>query len=90
MDSPVLDQPGDRLTGLVDADHNAARILRRQADPLESGGLAVADGRGGANRNGSGLRGLADRVEALGGRLSVGDRARGHCTDGSDPLKETS
>ena len=29
------------------------------------------DGRGGANGAGSGLRGLADRVEALGGRLAV-------------------
>ena len=37
----------------------------------------VDDGRGGADRNGSGLRGLADRVEALGGPLSVGDRGEG-------------
>jgi signal transduction histidine kinase len=29
------------------------------------------DGMGGARREGSGLRGLADRVEALGGQLSV-------------------
>ena len=36
----------------------------------------VDDGCGGADRNGSGLRGLADRVEALGGGLSIGDRAR--------------
>jgi signal transduction histidine kinase len=37
----------------------------------------VDDGRGGADRNGSGLRGLADRVEALGGQLSVTDRSQG-------------
>jgi signal transduction histidine kinase len=41
----------------------------------EPGRLVVAiadDGAGGADpRHGSGLRGLADRVEALGGRLSV-------------------
>jgi signal transduction histidine kinase len=37
----------------------------------------VDDGRGGADRTGSGLRGLADRVEALGGRLSVTDRSQG-------------
>jgi signal transduction histidine kinase len=37
----------------------------------------VDNGSGGADRNGSGLRGLADRVEALGGRLSVRDRGEG-------------
>jgi signal transduction histidine kinase len=36
------------------------------------------DGRGGADSaRGSGLHGLADRVEALGGRLSVTERSRG-------------
>jgi signal transduction histidine kinase len=35
------------------------------------------DGRGGAVPGGNGLRGLADRVEAVGGRLSVGDRHGG-------------
>jgi signal transduction histidine kinase len=36
------------------------------------------DGRGGADPDaGTGLRGLADRVEALGGRIAVGDRAAG-------------
>jgi signal transduction histidine kinase len=37
----------------------------------------VDNGNGGADRNGSGLRGLADRVEALGGQLSVTDRSQG-------------
>jgi PAS domain S-box-containing protein len=40
----------------------------------DGGGLRVEvvdDGVGGADREGSGLRGLADRVEALGGRLSI-------------------
>ena len=37
----------------------------------------VDDGSGGADRNGSGLRGLADRVEALGGWMSVRDRGEG-------------
>ncbi|MGE5635657.1 MAG: GAF domain-containing sensor histidine kinase [Nocardioidaceae bacterium] len=41
----------------------------------ELGGLArvevADDGRGGATRDGSGLRGLADRVEALGGSFEV-------------------
>lgn len=32
------------------------------------------DGSGGADRNGNGLRGLADRVEAIGGQLDVIDR----------------
>ena len=36
------------------------------------------DGRGGADPEaGTGLRGLADRVEALGGRFAVGDGAAG-------------
>ena len=35
------------------------------------------DGCGGADPHGSGLRGLADRVEAVGGRLHVGDRDAG-------------
>jgi signal transduction histidine kinase len=37
----------------------------------------VDNGSGGADRKGSGLRGLADRVEALGGQLSVTDRSQG-------------
>jgi signal transduction histidine kinase len=45
-------------------------------DVTESNGLVLVaiadDGIGGADASrGSGLRGLADRVEALGGRLSV-------------------
>ena len=35
------------------------------------------DGAGGADANGHGLRGLADRVEALGGRLTVDSPRRG-------------
>ena len=35
------------------------------------------DGCGGADPHGNGLRGLADRVEAVGGRLHVGDRDAG-------------
>lgn len=43
--------------------------LRRRGDLLE---LAVTDhGRGGADPNGSGLQGLADRMTAVGGRLVV-------------------
>ena len=45
------------------------------------GGLRIEiadDGRGGANpASGTGLRGLADRVEALGGTFAVADRAGG-------------
>jgi signal transduction histidine kinase len=43
-------------------------------------GLAVRvadDGVGGADAHGHGLRGLADRVEALGGRLTVDSPRRG-------------
>ncbi|WP_166665321.1 sensor histidine kinase [Kribbella caucasensis] len=35
------------------------------------------NGRGGADANGSGLRGIADRAEAIGGRLTVGERPGG-------------
>jgi signal transduction histidine kinase len=35
------------------------------------------NGGGGADPHGSGLRGIADRIEALGGSLSVGDDAKG-------------
>ncbi|MEV6107914.1 hypothetical protein AB0M28_24900 [Streptomyces sp. NPDC051940] len=46
----------------------------------EGNGVAVRvtdDGRGGADPGGSGLRGLADRVAALDGRLRVGEQAAG-------------
>jgi signal transduction histidine kinase len=50
--------------------------VERRADALR---LEIADdGRGGADPGrGSGLRGLADRVEALGGRFAVADRPLG-------------
>ena len=53
------------------AQASAARIVVSATDQLAA--LEVYDdGRGGANLSaGSGLRGLADRVEALGGRLDV-------------------
>ena len=47
------------------------------------------DGVGGADpARGSGLRGLADRVEALGGRLGVESGRRGHPRLGGDPACE--
>lgn len=47
----------------------AAVVLRRDDDVVR---LSVSDdGRGGADPGGSGLRGLMDRIEALGGRLTV-------------------
>lgn len=57
-------EPG-RVEVAVNADHNELH-------------LAVSDdGRGGADPEGRGLRGLADRAEAIGGRLAVGPRADG-------------
>src|SRR5262245_10403108 len=50
----------------------ARRVVVRAA--VENGTLEVAvvdDGAGGADEEGTGLRGLADRVEALGGRLTL-------------------
>ena len=47
--------------------------MRRRA-PIDDDALVVEvadDGVGGADEEGDGLRGLADRVEALGGRLAL-------------------
>ena len=55
---------------------SAARVeidVRRHEDEVVA--VVSDDGRGGADPAGSGLRGLADRVESLGGSLSVSDRA---------------
>jgi signal transduction histidine kinase len=50
----------------------AARVVvRASADDNQLVVTVDDDGAGGADAGGSGLRGLADRVEALGGRLSV-------------------
>ena len=50
----------------------------------------IDDGCGGADQNGSGLRGLADRVEALGGWLSVSYRGVGGTVLAAwIPLEET-
>src|SRR5439155_13647630 len=61
--------------GLANAAKHADPTAVRVAAGLEEGRLAVAvedDGAGGAHiARGSGLRGLADRVEALGGELLV-------------------
>ena len=62
--------------------HAEASGMRDAASQRLPGELRVEiadDGRGGADpaRRGTGLRGLADRVEALGGRFSVADRPGG-------------
>ncbi|MEU1198699.1 ATP-binding protein [Streptomyces sp. NPDC005813] len=61
------------------AKHAAA--TRASVEVVADAGTVVVcvsdDGRGGADSNGSGLRGIADRVEALGGSISVGDGAAG-------------
>jgi PAS domain S-box-containing protein len=56
----------------VDKHAGAGRVLVRATTAGDVLHVAVHDdGIGGADREGSGLRGLADRVEALGGRLSL-------------------
>jgi PAS domain S-box-containing protein len=51
---------------------DAAKVLvRATADDERLVVEVTDDGRGGADADGGGLRGLADRVEALGGRLAV-------------------
>jgi PAS domain S-box-containing protein len=54
--------------------HKHARARRVVVRATDGGSLTVEvvdDGIGGADETGGGLRGLADRVEALGGRLTV-------------------
>jgi signal transduction histidine kinase len=56
----------------VDKHAGAGRVRVRAT--IDSDRLVVTvddDGVGGADREGAGLRGLADRVEALGGRLAL-------------------
>jgi signal transduction histidine kinase len=58
----------------------ARRVVVRASVEAEILTVEVADdGAGGADTAGTGLRGLADRVEALGGTLSV-ESAAGHGT----------
>ncbi|MFI6831800.1 sensor histidine kinase [Kribbella sp. NPDC050241] len=53
---------------------NATRVqVSVEPDPVGVVTTVVDDGVGGADPRGSGLRGLADRVEALNGHFSVGD-----------------
>ena len=58
-----------------------AQARRVSIAVTREGNLVVAtvidDGLGGADPNGLGLRGLADRIEALGGRMSVADASGG-------------
>ena len=49
------------------ADHGSRRLRGRSASSTE----VADDGCGGADENGSGLQGLADRVAAIGGRFAV-------------------
>jgi two-component system sensor histidine kinase DesK len=80
--------PGDPLPAAVDAvlgwvvreattnvlRHSGARSVTVDVRPTDDGiRLTVTDdGRGGAGPRGTGLAGLAERVEALGGRLEAG------------------
>jgi len=80
----------EALTNVVKharADHAEVGIRR------ENGRLLVEvrdDGAGGADPSGSGLRGLADRVAALDGRLQVnGQRTGGTLVQAEIPLRES-
>lgn len=61
-----------------------ADATRIEVEVSAAGGAVVVrvgdDGRGGADPDGSGLRGIADRAEAVGGSLRVEDRAGGGTT----------
>jgi signal transduction histidine kinase len=64
-------------------------VVDAKADERSLVIAVVDDGVGGADEEGLGLRGLADRVEALGGRLTLdsppggGTRLRAEMPDGS-------
>jgi PAS domain S-box-containing protein len=67
----------EALTNVIKHAH-AARATVRAA--VEDGSLRIEvadDGRGGADPQGYGLLGIADRVAALGGKLSIDSRERG-------------
>ena len=65
----------------------ASRVtVRATADDHALTVEVVDDGVGGADEGGEGLRGLADRVEALGGRLTLDEPGgRGNAAPGPDP-----
>ena len=66
----ALDPPAGGVGGLDDPRPRGAQLLR--ARPLDLALEIGDDGRGGADpANGSGLRGLADRVAALGGSIEL-------------------
>jgi PAS domain S-box-containing protein len=67
----------EALTNVVKHAHATHATVRAT---VEDGGLRIEvadDGRGGADPQGYGLLGIADRVSALGGRLDVAGGARG-------------
>jgi signal transduction histidine kinase len=72
-----------------------AGASRAAVDVREEDGSVMAritdDGRGGADPGGSGLRGLADRIDALGGTLRVGDHpSRGTLIEARVPASGSS
>ena len=72
IESAIYFVCAEALTNAVK--HAAADGVAIEVGPHEDGVVVVVtdDGRGGADPAGSGLRGLADRVESLGGVLRVG------------------
>ncbi|HKD97377.1 MAG TPA: ATP-binding protein, partial [Micromonosporaceae bacterium] len=77
VESALYFVSSEALTNAIKHTEATAVIVR----VFVEGGNVIAhvsdDGRGGADPNGSGLRGIADRVEALGGSFTVGDDAAG-------------
>ncbi len=77
IESAVYFVCAEALTNI--AKHSAAEHARVSVsvDGADVVGRIVDDGIGGVDRQGLGLRGLADRVEALGGSLRVHDATNG-------------
>jgi signal transduction histidine kinase len=65
----------EALTNIAKHAHATRASVTVQVDREAVVAQIVDDGCGGVNQLGSGLRGLTDRVEALGGKLTIRDKA---------------
>jgi signal transduction histidine kinase len=79
------------LEAVANATKHAEPTLVTISVRQRAGQLSVSiadDGRGGARPDGAGLRGLTDRIEALGGRLTLDSSGRGTVLTAELPLQE--
>jgi signal transduction histidine kinase len=77
VESAVYFVCAEGLTNVAKHSRAGHASVRLRVDSGEVVARVADDGIGGADARGLGLRGLADRIEALGGNLRVGDDAAG-------------